>query len=222
MRAIFEFGKFGRLRFISHLDLQRFIMRAFRRTELPVAYSHGFNPHPQLSFASALAMGWASNVELMDVRLTENVDPEWALQQMQSALPPEMPVHRCRLVDDRHDALMARLEMADYTIDISGKDKDKLLAFIPEYMNMTEVMAIRKTKSSEREINIRPLTLNLRVEGDTLCARLMLTPENTLKPELLISKLCELSGAEDIGLFITRRSLLGSNENGNVLPLFDL
>ncbi len=56
MRIIYEFGKKGRLRFISHLDLQRFMMRALRRTDLPVAYSHGFNPHPQMSFASALAM----------------------------------------------------------------------------------------------------------------------------------------------------------------------
>ena len=57
MRIIYRFGKLGRLRYISHLDLQRFMMRALRRTDLPVSYSQGFNPHPQMSFASALALG---------------------------------------------------------------------------------------------------------------------------------------------------------------------
>ena len=37
MRMLFEFGKGGRLRYISHLDLQRFMQRALRRTDLPVA-----------------------------------------------------------------------------------------------------------------------------------------------------------------------------------------
>ena len=56
MRMLFEFGKGGRLRYISHLDLQRFMQRALRRTDLPVSYSQGFSPHPQMAFASALAV----------------------------------------------------------------------------------------------------------------------------------------------------------------------
>ena len=37
MRMMVRFGKNARLRFISHLDLQRFMMRALRRTDLPVS-----------------------------------------------------------------------------------------------------------------------------------------------------------------------------------------
>ena len=59
MRAMIRFGKQPRLRFISHLDLQRFFQRALNRTGLPVAYSQGFNPHPLMSFGSALALGLA-------------------------------------------------------------------------------------------------------------------------------------------------------------------
>ena len=39
MRALIRFGKQPRLRFISHLDLQRFFQRALNRTGLPIAYS---------------------------------------------------------------------------------------------------------------------------------------------------------------------------------------
>ena len=44
MRAMIRFGKQPRLRFISHLDLQRFFQRALNRTGLPIAFSQGFNP----------------------------------------------------------------------------------------------------------------------------------------------------------------------------------
>ncbi len=33
-------------KFVGHLDLIRFWERAFRRAELPLAYSEGFNPPP--------------------------------------------------------------------------------------------------------------------------------------------------------------------------------
>ena len=41
MRALIRFGKQSRLRFISHLDLQRFFQRAVNRTGLPIAWSQG-------------------------------------------------------------------------------------------------------------------------------------------------------------------------------------
>ena len=36
------------MRFISHLDLMRLIMRAARRGDLPLYYTEGFSPHPKL------------------------------------------------------------------------------------------------------------------------------------------------------------------------------
>lgn len=57
MMAVFEKGE--RLRHIGHLDIQRAVQRALRRSMLPVAYSNGFNPHILLTFASALSTGYA-------------------------------------------------------------------------------------------------------------------------------------------------------------------
>ena len=222
MRIIYRFGKLGRLRYISHLDLQRFMMRALRRTDLPVSYSQGFNPHPQMSFASALAMGWASTAELMDIKLTAEVDPEHALEQMRSALPPEMPVYSCRLVEDKHPALMANLVMADYRIELKGADAHKIADAISAYMAEDTVMGIRKTKSGEKEVNIRPQTISLSAEGSVMSARLMLTPEDTLKPDTLVGALATRSGAVDYECSICRTALLTKRENGDVVDLMEL
>ncbi len=221
MRMIFEFGKTGRLRFISHLDLQRFMQRALRRTDLPVAYSQGFNPHPQMAFASALAMGWSSDVELLDVKLTEAVDEEHAREQLDQALPPEMPVYRARLVEDRFPALMAKLVWADYRIELTGETVPALLSAVDGYMAEESVMAMRKTKSGEKEADVRKMTASLRVEGNALFARLMLTESATLKPDLLINVLSQRAGVEAPEARIYRLALL-ADDKGCAVPLMEL
>ena len=222
MRIIYRFGKLGRLRYISHLDLQRFMMRALRRTDLPVSYSQGFNPHPQMSFASALAMGWSSTAELMDIKLTGAVDPDHALEQMRSALPPEMPVYSCRLVEDKHPALMANLVMADYRIELKGADAAKIIGAVDGYLAEETVMGVRKTKSGEKEVNIRPQTIALSAQDGALLARLMLTPEDTLKPDTLVSALAERCGASDYECSIFRTALLTKRDNGKIVDLMEL
>lgn len=228
MKAIIQFGKQGRLRFISHLDLQRFMQRALRRTGLPVAYSQGFNPHALLSFASALGMGVSSEAELLEVRFAEPVAEQTILEAMRAALPPEMPVYRVRAVDDRSPSLMATVYCADYRMTLTGEGAKAIADAVPGYLEKAEVMAVRKTKSGEKTVNIRPSTLELRVEGTedgayALTARLTLTPEDTLKPDVLLGALARLAGVpeEDYEARIHRTLLSGKTAKGEIVPLFD-
>ena len=85
--AVFEKGI--RLRHIGHLDIQRAMMRALRRSGLPVAYSNGYNPHILLTFASALSTG-AAEKGIPDVTMAREVSPDDFLQQMNRALPPDL------------------------------------------------------------------------------------------------------------------------------------
>lgn len=78
MRLLIRFGKQPRLRFISHLDLQRCFQRALNRTGLPIAFSQGFNPHAAMAFSSALALGWTSEYEVLDIKLANPVELESA------------------------------------------------------------------------------------------------------------------------------------------------
>jgi radical SAM-linked protein len=220
MRALFQFAKLSRLRFVSHLDLQRFMQTALRRTQLPVAYSQGYNPHPVMAFASALAVGWTSDCEILDVKLAEPVEEEFAFSQMAAALPPHMPLRRVRLVDDRHPAMMAVLKMADYEITLSGESAAQTAAAIGAYMDAPSVIALRKTKSGEKPADIRAMTLSLRAEGAAqqtiLRARLMLTEKATLRPSLLVDTLAKRAGVEAPGMHIHRLRLLAEGPNGAI------
>ena len=214
-----RFGKQPRLRFISHLDLQRFFQRALNRTGLPIAWTQGFNPHPILSFGSALALGWTSEYEILDVKLSAPMGRRRTEDAMRAALPVDLPVLEVRMVDDRHPAPMAMVRASDYEIPLSGETAAATLDAAAEFLRRESVMAVRKTKSGEREVDIRPMALLLEREGDVLSARLMLTEKDTLKPDLLVRALAEIAGAEVPEMRIHRRCLLGEDESGALKPL---
>ena len=162
------------------------------------------------------------------VRFAEPVAEQTILEAMRAALPPEMPVYRVRAVDDRFPSLMATVYCADYRMTLTGEGAKAIADAVPGYLEKAEVMAVRKTKSGEKTVNIRPSTLELRAEGTedgayALTARLTLTPEDTLKPDVLLGALARLAGVpeEDYEARIHRTLLSGKTAKGEIVPLFD-
>lgn len=90
-RLLFE--KCGRAVWISHLDLMRLFQRAFKRANLPLTHTHGFNPRPSVSIALPLSVGTESLCELLDFELEgETVDPNVIRTELNKALIPGVKV----------------------------------------------------------------------------------------------------------------------------------
>jgi radical SAM-linked protein len=83
----FMFAKFGKMRYISHLDLMRLFTRALRRADLPLKMSEGFSPHPKLSIKRALKLGVESQSEEASVILKEQITPGDFQSRFQKELP---------------------------------------------------------------------------------------------------------------------------------------
>lgn len=222
MRMLVRFGKNARLRFISHLDLQRFLHMALNRTGLPIQYSQGFNPHPVMAFGSALALGWTSEYEILDVKLSAPMGRRRCEEAMRFALPEELPVLEVKLVDDRRPSIMSQVYASDYVVQMNGEHADAVLTAIDGFLAEAHVTAMKKSKSGEKEIDIRPLVLSLtRCEGG-FKARLMLTEKDALKPDLLARTLAQRAGVEAPEMRIHRVNLLGKNDAGELVPLMEL
>lgn len=218
MMAVFE--KSERLRHIGHLDIQRAVMRALRRSGLPVSYSKGFNPHILLTFASALSTGAAGRNEIMDVQLDREVTPEEFVAAMNAAMPPDMQLSSAKMIDDRHVALMAQVQAADYTISILDEGAaDKLIASLPAFLAQDSIMTMRKTKSGMKETDIRPLLHELKGEDGKIYAVMTLTERLACKPNMLIEAMSSFVGIEVPRVMVVRNRLLGLNEAGNLVPL---
>ena len=222
LKCRMQYEKRGPAQYISHLDLMRVFRRAFMRAGVMLSFSQGFNPHPILSFGSALALGWTSEYEILDVKLSVPMGRKRTEEAMRAALPVDLPVLEVRMVDDRHPAPMAMVRASDYEIALSGETAAATLDAAEEFLRRESVMAMRKTKSGEREVDVRPMALSLKREGDVLSARLMLTEKDTLKPDLLVRALAEIAGAEVPEMRIHRRCLLGEDESGALKPLMEL
>lgn len=94
----FIFTKKGLMKYISHLDLMRLFMRAFRRADLPVKMTEGFNPHPKFSIKRALKLGLESDNEEATIVLKEPIAPEEFKQRLQKQLPKGIQIKSVSLL----------------------------------------------------------------------------------------------------------------------------
>ena len=83
-----RFRKSGDLRLVSHLDLMRSLERLLRRAALPFRRTEGFHPTPRLVLAQSLPLGVVGHREVMELELTEEVEPDEVLCRLREQAPP--------------------------------------------------------------------------------------------------------------------------------------
>ncbi len=188
VRMLFE--KRGRAKYISHLDLNRTMIRAVRRAGIPIWYTEGFNRHPYITFAAPLSLGFESVGELMELKLTEDMPFDEVTARMNAAMPEGLKV-----VETFEAVKKVReLQAASYviTLDCSADTVSALLA-------QPEILVEKKTKKKElKTIDIRPAFENVEVaptdNGCELKVTLPCNSENTVNPTLLLSALEKQTG----------------------------
>lgn len=104
-----RFQKSEAVRFISHHDLMRAMMRAVRRANLPVRLTEGYNPRPRIVFPVALEVGVASLDEVAEIEFHTWLNTEEVFSRLACVLPPglvltavqEMPPLRAGRIPER-------------------------------------------------------------------------------------------------------------------------
>ncbi|MBU1864054.1 MAG: TIGR03936 family radical SAM-associated protein [Candidatus Omnitrophica bacterium] len=89
-----EFSKQKELIYISHLDVVRLFMRTFRRADLPLVYTQGYNPHPKISFKRALRLGVKGNKEKMTMYCTHAIDIKSEKKNLNALLPKGVTISK--------------------------------------------------------------------------------------------------------------------------------
>ncbi|SHI48731.1 radical SAM-linked protein [Clostridium cavendishii DSM 21758] len=162
MRYLIKFTKGSNIKFISHLDLMRTIQKIIRRSELPIEYSKGFNPHMALSLAQPLSVGVYSDAEYMDIVLTEFVDNKTVLEKLN-----ENSSNNIRFLESSNTEIipnqkrvpqgMALLDAANYTIKIRYYNTEKVLEEVKALLEKETWETLKKTKKGEKMADIKPL-----------------------------------------------------------------
>ena len=175
-----RFAKRGRLRFISHLDLQRTMKSVFARTGLPIWYTEGFNPHAKMVFSLPIPLGAESVCEYLDFRLTEDLPPEEVARVMSRSVTEELSVleiykpGKSTLADIGYFSSEVR---SGQPVDLSPLDGEKLVV-------------MKRSKRGEKETDIKPLVRFAGVRNDgVLEATLSADSENYLRPDVFAAAL---------------------------------
>lgn len=109
------FAKEGRARYISHLDLMRTFQRAFVRADIPIKHTEGFNPHPFISIALPLSLGFSSRCEILEFGLLPGTARTEVPRRLNAALPEGVRVLECY----EGERPIKELCWLDYQIDLS-------------------------------------------------------------------------------------------------------
>jgi radical SAM-linked protein len=97
-RIRIKYTKSEEVKFISHRDLMRVFQRAIRRSEIPISYSRGFNPHMKISWGQALKVGKASSSEYAELQLEGFIKPQELMQRLNKQLPQGIEILEANLV----------------------------------------------------------------------------------------------------------------------------
>ena len=147
--------------FISHLDLQRLLQRAFRRAEINLSYSLGFNPHPKMSYANALSLGVESQGEYVDIEIEDDITVEEFLKRINEELPKGVEFVKGIEITPQTPSLSSQIEYGEYLFNIDLEtplSKELVKARVLEFIKSESIMITKKNKKGKLvENDIRPL-----------------------------------------------------------------
>ncbi len=211
MRMLAVYHKGGEIAFISHLDIQRTLQRAMRRAQIPLAYSQGFNPHPKLSFASAVATGQTSDCEWFEAELSREMEPAAFSQSINNVMPAGLSVTDAVPAPEGFGSLSALTRAAEYEIRLHVRTGAGQVEAVLSELLAGPVMMEKKTKSGIRTVDIRPEIIEASVteaeEGETTLRVLgRLQADGGLRADMLVRALFDRLDAR--GAFSIRRTAM--------------
>lgn len=224
MKIRVKFSKQGVLKYIGHLDLMRYFQKAFRRTDIDVLYSKGFNPHMIMSFAQPLGVGLESFGEYFDVEVSDNEDVTTMVSKLNEQMAEGIEVIKVIKLPDNIGNAMASVMAADYELrfDSASPLDDEFLA---AYNNAPEVIFTKKTKSGEKDINIKDFIYDIKImDNNVLFIKTDASSSGNLKPQNALEAILKLLGKniEDYPFHIFRLDMYMHDDVGELITLGDI
>jgi radical SAM-linked protein len=223
-----KFTKGNEIKYISHLDLMRTFMRVVRRAEIPISYSGGFNPHPEMSFGAPLSLGVASLSEYVDIELEEEMAAEEVVRRLNESMPMGIKVLGAALLPANAKSAMSLVTHAAYTITVLTENREcaGLREKLQDFISQKSIMA-RKAQPKKnfkiKEIDIRPMIAEMKLvhcdeNNSSFSCLLHSGSRANLKPELLMEALEEYMEVRFKRISITREDVF-SEQDGKLEDL---
>ncbi len=195
------YKKMGRMKFVSHLDMNRFMTRLVNKAKLPIWFTEGFNQHAYFNFAVPLSLGFEGEYEVLDLRI---IDPLYTFEQLVNDLN-NASVEDIEFISAAEPILkMKEIRFAEFKVIFDAMDStlaDKINGFFAK-----ESIVTQKTtkKGGTRDIDIALLIKKAELNGNELSLILTAGNENNLNPNLVLSTFFNAENMETVDYSIVR------------------
>ena len=223
MKVRVKFKKYGVMKFIGHLDVMRYFQKALRRADIPVAFTKGFSPHMVMSFANPLGVGLTSDGEYFDLEITRPLSTKEAVKRLNEVMVEGMEVlDFVEISGDKKSTGMSIVAAADYLVtDKDGKMDDAFFDGLSRFTEQEKINVMKKTKRSEKEMDIRPLIYEMKRQGNAMYMRVSAGSVSNLKPELVMETYTSFLGlsSKEFRFVLHRLDNYARAEDGALVPL---
>ena len=158
------FVKEGRAVYISHLDLLRTFQRVFLRQGLVLRHSQGFHPHPVISFALPLPVGQASDCEILDFEVTQDLDGADLPQALNAFMPEGIRALDC-YIPARPIRDIAEIRCKGNFLYDAGVPANALEEIRSLFTGESLIIQKRTKRKSLADVDIRPMVHRLEMEA---------------------------------------------------------
>lgn len=226
MKIRIKFRKYGNLKYIGHLDVQRFFQKAVRRARIDVAYTTGFSPHQIMSFAAPLGVGLESNGEYMDMELNSFTDCQDIVTRLNQASVEGIEILSAVVLPKEAGNAMASVAAAGYTVCFrEGREPEfDWQNRIASFYGRESIPVTKETKKGTAEIDLKQGIFSMDLRGDALYMLLDASSAGNIKPQMVIEAF--LSDNQDTlkenALLITREETytnIGTPDMPKLVPL---
>jgi radical SAM family uncharacterized protein/radical SAM-linked protein len=152
-----SFSKTGQAGYLSHLELIRLFVRAFKRAGLSLVYSAGYHPMPRLSFAGALPVGTESLHETADIELYDPGPMSVLKTRINEQLPAGLDV--TSLEDITHEKRSPILRESHFHISTNGLDLRQ--ADLERFLRSDNFPIVKMGKKGGQIVNARSVVKSM-------------------------------------------------------------
>lgn len=205
MKARIKFSKNASMRFVGHLDIMRYFQKALRRSEFDMKYSQGYSPHQLISFASPLGVGLSSDSEYLDLEIGDCLSSKEMVEKLNSTMVEGIEILSFGALSDKSKNAMSIVAGADYVVYVKEGYHicDQFKEKFEKFYKQEEINIVKKTKKSEKEVNIKPLIYSIWFEENgpfdseqQVSMQIATGSVNNLKPDLVMKAFSEYLNIE--------------------------
>ncbi len=199
------------MRFVSHLDMNRFMTRVIRKTNIPVWYTQGFNSRLYIAFALPLSLGFESDYEAMDLKITDDgYSPDDVVKELKNVVPDSIVIvsaaEPIKKVSD--------IAFADFEILFDGGDG--YAEDISRFLQREHIITQKKNKKGEmKQIDLADSIIKKNVtvvDGNVqLCLTLPAGNNGNVNPQLILSAFESDTGIKLPFCSVTRTAIYDGN-----------